>query len=113
MTVPSRISGADAKTVRIAPGSTVQKRNDSAAAESGSSSASGVDVQITGTARGLAAIEQALRDLPAIDEARVAAVRARLDDGSYRVDPQRVADRLLNLEQDLGRASPVEANLLK
>ena len=111
--MPSRISGVDTKTVRIAPGSAVPKRNDPSAAETGGGNAAGVDVQITGAARGLAAIEQSLRDLPAIDEARVAAVRARLDDGSYRVDPQKVADRLLNLEQDLGRASPVEANLLK
>jgi negative regulator of flagellin synthesis FlgM len=112
MTVASRISGADTKAVRIAPGSAVPKRNDPAAAETGGNPA-GVDVQITGAARGLAAIEQSLRDLPAIDEARVAAVRARLDDGSYRVDPQKIADRLLNLEQELGRASPIEANLLK
>ena len=99
--------------MRIAPGSAVQKRTDPATTEPGGDNAAGVDVQITGAARGLAAIEQALRDLPAIDEARVAAVRARLDAGSYRVDPQKIADRLLSLEHDLGRASPVEANLLK
>jgi anti-sigma28 factor (negative regulator of flagellin synthesis) len=31
----------------------------------------------------------------------VAAVRQRLDDGSYQIDPQRIADKLLRMERDL------------
>jgi negative regulator of flagellin synthesis FlgM len=70
-------------------------------------------VQLTGAARQLATIEQSLRDMPAIDEARIAAVKQRLDSGTYKVDPQRVADRLLHLEQELERSSPLNKNLLK
>ena len=68
---------------------------------------------ITGAARGLAAIEESLRELPAVDELRVAAVKQRLQDGSYQIDPQRVADRLLRMESDLSRAAPLGASPLK
>jgi negative regulator of flagellin synthesis FlgM len=70
-------------------------------------------VQLTGTARSLASIEQGLQALPAIDEQRVAAVRQRLERGEYKVDPQRVADRMLHLESDLARGNPLNRNPLK
>jgi anti-sigma28 factor (negative regulator of flagellin synthesis) len=46
-----------------------------------------------------------------VDEVRVAAVRQRLQDGSYEIDPQRIADRLLRLEADLARAAPFDPSL--
>ena len=66
------------------------------------------DVHLTGASRQLAAMEQSLRELPAVDEVRVAVVRQRLSGGEYKVDPQRIADRLLGLERDLGRAAPFD-----
>lgn len=111
--VPNDISGVDAKPVRLAPGAAVQRKSERTAGEAGSSAVSDTDVHITGAARGLAAIEQSLRELPAIDEARVTDVRRRLDGGSYQIDPQRVADRLLYLERELERGNPQGATLLK
>jgi negative regulator of flagellin synthesis FlgM len=58
-------------------------------------------VRITGAANQLASLEQALRDLPAVDEARVAAVRAALEQGRYTILPQHIADQLMQLEQSL------------
>lgn len=105
-TVAHRINGIDSSPVRTAPANGPGRT--AAGAGNGASSGNptgnaGVEVQITGAARDLAAIEQRLRDLPAIDEQRVAAVRQRLEDGSYRVDAQRIAGRLLGLEQELSR----------
>jgi len=94
--VPTKISSMETKPVRVAPGASVHKRLDQAAA-----------------ARGLASIEQALHALPAIDEQRVAAVKQRLERGEYKVDPQRVADRMLHLENDLARGNPLNRNPLK
>ena len=54
----------------------------------------------------IGALEQKLRDSPAVDAARVAAVRQKLDDGSYQIDPMRIADKLLGLERDLVRKDP-------
>jgi negative regulator of flagellin synthesis FlgM len=111
--VPSKINGVDIKPARVSPGAAVQRKTERTAGEAGSSAVSDTDVQITGAARGLAAIEQSLRELPAIDEARVADVRRRLDSGSYQIDPQKVADRLLHLEHELGRGNPLSDSDLK
>ena len=104
--VPNKINGVEAKTARIAPSSPVNWRAGNHSQTANLPAASDADVHLTGAARGLAAIEQAARSLPAIDEARVAAVKERFQDGSYKVDPQRIADRLLRLEGDLQRALP-------
>jgi len=104
----------EAKPVRTAPGASVHGRQEQVAGKAGSNAASDSDVQLTGTARNLAAIEQSLRAMPAVDELRVAAVRQRLADGEYQVDPQRVADKMLQLESDLQRgASPLDKNPLR
>ncbi len=111
--VPNRINGVEAKTARIAPASAVKWRNGNTDQAAGLPGASDTDVHLTGAARSLAAIEQAVRALPAVDEGRVAAVKERLQSGSYQVDPQRIADRLLRLEGDLQRAHPFDKNPLR
>ncbi|MFZ5755474.1 MAG: flagellar biosynthesis anti-sigma factor FlgM [Pseudomonadota bacterium] len=40
---------------------------------------------------------------PTLDMARIQAVRAALEAGTYRIDPQEIADRLANLERQLSR----------
>lgn len=46
-------------------------------------------------------LEKVLDRLPAEDAARVQEIRKALADGSYRVDPERVADKLLQFEHML------------
>lgn len=59
-------------------------------------------MRLTGEAAGLQALERSLGAAPAgIDVARVNEVRAALADGSYRVDPQQIASRMLSLEEAL------------
>ncbi len=111
--MPTKISSMETKPVRVAPGAPVHKRLAQAAGTPEGSSGATSDVQLTGTARSLASIEQGLHTLPAIDEQRVAAVRQRLERGEYKVDPQRVADRMLHLESDLARGNPLNRNPLK
>jgi negative regulator of flagellin synthesis FlgM len=99
--VASKINGLETRPVRIAAGTAVPKAGADSTAARDTLPGGAQDVQITSAARGLAALEQKLRDAPAIDEARVAAVRQKLDDGSYQVDPQRVADKLMRMEREL------------
>jgi negative regulator of flagellin synthesis FlgM len=61
------------------------------------------NVQITGTARRLADLEQQIRDLPAVNETRVSHIRNAIEQGAYTVRPQHVADQLMSLERDLRR----------
>ena len=44
-------------------------------------------------------------DTPDIDAGRVAAVQQAIDSGQYTVSPERIAARLLQLEQDLASAT--------
>ena len=111
--VPNKVNSMESKPVRIASAAPVHKRLEQSAGKAGSSAASESDVQLTGASRTLAAIEQSLREMPAIDELRVSVVKQRLSSGEYKIDPQRVADRLLSLERDLGHAAPLEDSLLK
>lgn len=108
ISVPNKVSGVESKPVRVASAGAVRNRFEQTAGKAGSSAASESDVHLTGASQQLAAIEQRLKDMPAIDELRVSAVRQRLNSGDYTVDPQRVADRLLSIERDLGRASPFD-----
>jgi negative regulator of flagellin synthesis FlgM len=112
--VPSKINGLETKPARIAPAAAVSRRAGEVAPEiTVARSEDDADVQLTGAARSLAALEQSVRNLPAVDELRVAAVKERLESGSYEIDPQRVADRLLRLESDLQRAAPLERSPLR
>ena len=98
----SKISGVDTRTGPVGAGRAVERTRDAAtdAKQDGAGASSG-GVHITGTARQLADLEQVVKDMPAVDEARVAAVRQALEQGTYKVQPERVADQLLHIEQVL------------
>lgn len=62
-------------------------------------------VHITESARSLASLSQTVSDTPDVDVNRVAAVQQSLAAGSYRINPERIADRMLQLERDLGNSA--------
>ncbi len=63
----------------------------------------GDSVRLTGEAEGLQALGRELGAAPAgIDAARVEALRASIADGSYQVDAQAIATRMLDLDRALG-----------
>ena len=96
-----KISGVDgAQTASVGSGVAVQRPKDAASADTSGSQSS--DVQITGTARTLASLEQTLRDVPVVNQARVAALRTAIEQGTYAVRPEHIADQLMQLEQVLG-----------
>ncbi len=76
-------------------------RSRSAATGSEAGPASGAGVQITEAARQLAALEQYVKDLPVVDEVRVAALRSAIQLGHYKFDPEATATKLMCLERDL------------
>lgn len=60
-------------------------------------------IRLTGEAEGLQVMARELGDGPAgLDMAKVNALRAAIADGSYQVDAQAVASRMLELERQLG-----------
>lgn len=60
-------------------------------------------VSLTDAAMNLGNLERTLAATPVMDGARVEAVRESLAEGSYVVDPVRVADKLIQFEMMLGR----------
>ena len=60
------------------------------------------DVHITDTASFLASLEPALREAPAVDAAKVAAIRTAIEQGHYTVQPEHVATQLMHIERALG-----------
>ncbi len=98
----SKISGVDTRTGPVGSGRAVERVRDATtgAPRTGSGPA-GADVQITGTALHLADLEQAVKDMPAVDETKVAAISSALAEGRYKIVPEQIADRLVQMEQAL------------
>lgn len=85
--------GAPRTPGAVAPGS---------ASSSAEASGAATDVHITDTASFLASLEPALREAPAVDAAKVAAIRTALEQGQYTVQPEHVATQLMHIERALG-----------
>ena len=60
--------------------------------------ATGDAVSITGAASHLQRIEASLKALPEIDETRVAETRQQVDAGTYQVNAENLADKLIRWE---------------
>ena len=98
----NKISGIDGRPVQVGGGAPASRTRDATSEgrkTETTSSASNIDV--SDTARALAALEDKISGLPVVSEARVEAVRRALDEGRYHVDAQRVADKMLRFEGDL------------
>ncbi len=59
-------------------------------------------VTLTESAQRLLEASRSASDAGAVDQARVQAIRQSLADGSYVIDPERIAAGLLRMEQELG-----------
>lgn len=98
----SKINGIDGGAAsqgagRVSPRSTV----DSGGAPVDTAAAPLESVHITDVASQLAALEQAVQSLPALDSSRVATLRTAIEQGTYTVSPDHIADHLMQLEQSL------------
>lgn len=62
-------------------------------------------VNITATAQGLAEAAATSASAPAVNEDRVAEIRAALQSGTYSFDPERIARKMLQFEDKLPDSS--------
>lgn len=62
---------------------------------------SGDTVTLTGSVDQMVKLEELLANIPEVDSARVSEIRASIADGTYKVDPEKIVDNLLQIEKDL------------
>lgn len=107
----NRISELGSGSVSSGTGSAVegvQPAKPVGSAAGGSSTPSGASpdrVHITDSARAIATLAQAVEDTPEVDGPRVSNLQQAIASGNYSVDADKVAARMLQLEQDLGESA--------
>lgn len=100
----TKITGYQNPAVQVGTDKTVSRARDGASSAAEVAGKPANPVQITDQARQLAALEQTVNSLPVVNEAKVAAIRSAIEDGSYQVVPERIADKLLRMDRELGAA---------
>jgi negative regulator of flagellin synthesis FlgM len=70
-------------------------------ATSQSSQARGENVNLSSQARDLKQLEQKLGDFPEMDDERISQIRSALEDGSYKVDAQKLAQKMLDMDKSI------------
>lgn len=99
----TKIGGLDGSPVQIGKSGGVKPSSGAPSGVGSSKTEASSDTQITDSARQLATLEQTVRDLPAIDPARVEQVSQRIQNGNYEINSSKIADKLLQLEQELNQ----------
>ena len=70
-------------------------------ATSQSPQARGESVNLSSQARDLKQLEQKLGDFPEMDDERIAQIRSALEDGSYKIDAQQLAQKMLDMDKSI------------
>ncbi|MFM8845656.1 MAG: flagellar biosynthesis anti-sigma factor FlgM [Gammaproteobacteria bacterium] len=63
------------------------------------------EFEVSQTARQLADLEARVAQSSGINEAKVEAIRLALERGEYQIDTKKIADQLMKLDWEIGKAS--------
>lgn len=66
-----------------------------------STQARGESVNLSSQARDLKQLEQKLGDFPDMDDEKISQIRSALEDGSYKVDAQQLAQKMLDMDKSI------------
>ncbi len=101
--MPNDISGINSnKSSHMGDRNVTQvKKSDDATKSAGSSATAttaGDKVTLTDTAAKLKALEMDLASQPSVDNNKVKDMQTVIQNGSYKMDPERIADKMINFE---------------
>jgi negative regulator of flagellin synthesis FlgM len=105
--VPNRIKGLDGGSIGPDSSNPIERVRVSApvnpaTAGGNASTPQGDSVHVSDTARSMTALSQAVAETPEVNMARVSSIEQAITTGSYRINPERIADSILRLDQELG-----------
>ncbi|HJO35825.1 MAG: flagellar biosynthesis anti-sigma factor FlgM [Pseudomonadota bacterium] len=83
---------------RVSPGAAPQQETAPAAARAAGAGAD--EVQLTDEGRLMQRLENAVRQAPEVDQARVEQIQRQIAEGTYAADAGRIADRLISAERE-------------
>ncbi|MDO6442182.1 MULTISPECIES: flagellar biosynthesis anti-sigma factor FlgM [unclassified Marinobacter] len=63
--------------------------------------ARGENVNLSSQARNLKQLEQKLGDYPEMDDERIEEIRAALADGTYKIDAEKLAQKMLDMDKSI------------
>lgn len=106
ISVTDKISGISttepvAKPAGSSGNSVVTDKSSGEGGPSAATAQTGDHVTLTDSARTLQRIEEAVAKTPVVNADKVAAVKQAIGAGTYKIDPARVADKLLKYERGL------------
>ncbi|WP_028240728.1 flagellar biosynthesis anti-sigma factor FlgM [Stutzerimonas azotifigens] len=100
---PNNAPAANGRTGNVQPLEPAGKTDRSAPAEAAAGkqnapAGAGESVQLSAEAQQLKQVSEKLRDLPSVDQEKVARIKQAIADGTYQVDSKRVAAKLTTFE---------------
>lgn len=90
-------NGVTSKTTN----SKAAKQESSASSTSSSSVGAQDTVKLTAQAQSLSKLEQKITDAPDTDKNKIASIKAAIENGEYKINPDRLAGKLLSQESAL------------
>lgn len=99
--IPPQASGSGESTQLRA----VRNEDGAGANKTGAAANTQDTVTLTGTAALMHRLDAEIAATPVVDQQRVDALRQQIADGSYSIDPMRVAEKLISAESSLFAAA--------
>lgn len=78
-----------------------QNTKQAAPEQAKAQSARGENVNLSSQAKNLKQLEQKLGDYPEMDDDRIEQIRSALENGTYKVDAEKVAQKMLDMDKSI------------
>jgi negative regulator of flagellin synthesis FlgM len=98
---PSIVPSPDTRTQQLDANKKVENNN----AVSGINAPSSSSVNLTQAGTSLQALEKTIQAAPEVDQQKIDAIKKSINDGSYQVDAENTASKLVNFDTALPKSS--------